>query len=300
MNKYFLSLFLLPSLLFASSANDPPLATYHSSVSEVRVTFFTTDENNRTIESVRQDDFAVVDGDVVVREFSGLTRTNETALDVVVMLDSSESVAPRFQSTMNDVLQLVRQKQIASEDKISVLSFSGMQPAVLCTADCRASEGLQHLLLIKPSGATPLFDALAYGANFILRRRVADLRPVLVLFSDGDDTISKVSAREAIRALVATGALLYAVDLNQPGENPRGSWALQRLAEATGGRYFSMQEGATTVLQAALDDLRASYVVTYNLPSREAGFHSLRILPKHNLNLRFHCRSGYYYGTDVP
>jgi len=299
-NKHFLSLFLLPSLLFASSANDPPLATYHSSVSEVRVTFFTTDENNRTIESVRQDDFAVVDGDVVVREFSGLTRTNETALDVVVMLDSSESVAPRFQSTMNDVLQLVTQKQIASEDKISVLSFSGMQPAVLCTADCRASEGLQHLLLIKPAGATPLFDALAYGANFILRRRVADLRPVLVLFSDGDDTISKVSAREAIRALVATGALLYAVDLNQPGENPRGSWALQRLAEATGGRYFSMQEGATTVLQAALDDLRASYVVTYNLPSREAGFHSLRILPKHNLNLRFHCRSGYYYGSDIP
>jgi VWFA-related protein len=291
---------LLPSLLFASSANDPPITTYHSTVSEVRITFFTTDENNRTIEDVRKDDFAIVDGDVVVREFRSLMRSDETALDVVVMLDSSESVAPRFQSTINDVLQLVSQKQIASDDKLSVLSFSGMQPSVLCAANCRASEGLQPVLVTKPGGATPLFDALAYGADFISRRRVPGLRPVLVLFSDGDDTISKTSAGEAVRALVAGGVLLYAVDMNEPGENPRGSLALQRMAEATGGRYFLMNGGEAQVLQTALEDLRASYVVTYNLPSPEAGFHSLRILPKHNLNLRFHCRSGYYYGTDIP
>lgn len=299
-NKLFLSLCLLPSLLFASSANDPPITTYHSTVSEVRITFFTTDENNRTIEDVRKDDFAIVDGDVVVREFRSLMRSDETALDVVLLLDSSESVAPRFQSTMNDVLQLVSQKQIASDDNVSVLEFAGMQPSVLCTANCRASEDLQHVLVSKPSGATPLFDALTYGAKFLSRRRVPGVRPVLVLFSDGDDTISRTSAADAMRAVMATGALLYAVDINQAGENPRGSWALQRMAEATGGRYFVMDGGEAQVLQTALEDLRASYVVTYNLPSPEAGFHSLRILPKHNLNLRFHCRSGYYYGTDIP
>lgn len=300
MNRLFLSLFLLPSLLFASSANDPPITTYHSTVSEVRITFFTTDENNRTIENVRQDDFAIVDGDVVIREFRSLMRSNETALDVVVMLDSSESVAPHFQSTMNEVLQLVSQKEITSDDKLSVLSFSGMQPSVLCSANCRAAEGLQHVLLTRPSGATPLFDALAYGADFLSRRRVAGVRPVLVLFSDGDDTISKTSAGEAMRSLIGSGALLYAIDMNQRDENPRGSSALQRMAEATGGRYFSISQGTGDVLQAALEDLRASYVVTYDLPSLAAGFHSLRILPKHNLNLQFHCRSGYYYGADIP
>jgi hypothetical protein len=36
-------------------------------------------------------------------------------------------------------------------------------------------------------------------------------------------------------------------------------------------------------------------VVSYALPSRQKGFHSLRILPKHNLNLQFHSRKGYYY-----
>jgi hypothetical protein len=56
-----------------------------------------------------------------------------------------------------------------------------------------------------------------------------------------------------------------------------------------------MQDGAVQAMQNIFADLHASYVVTYRLPSRTAGFHSLRILPKHNLNLRFHCRRGYFY-----
>jgi hypothetical protein len=74
-----------------------------------------------------------------------------------------------------------------------------------------------------------------------------------------------------------------------------GKYWLQQMAEATGGRSFSFQTGEASILQAVLADMHASYVVTYQLPSRAAGFHSLRILPKHNLNLRFHCRRGYFY-----
>lgn len=301
MNRLVPLLCLLPALVFASSsANDPPLATYRSTVSEVRVTFFTTDENNQPVASVQKDDFAIVDGDMVVREFRSLTRSDETSLDVVVLLDTSESVAPRFPATRSDVLQLVSQKQIAADDNLSILSFAGLQPSVLCTRNCRSSEAERRLHAARPAGATPLFDALTYGANFISRRQIPGVRPVLVLFSDGDDTISKTSARDALQAVIASGALLYAIDMTQPGSDSRGSAALQQMAEATGGRYFSIRDGAANVLQAALEDLRASYVVTYHLPSPEAGFHSLRILPKHNLNLRFHCRSGYYYGTDIP
>jgi hypothetical protein len=34
--------------------------------------------------------------------------------------------------------------------------------------------------------------------------------------------------------------------------------------------------------------------VSYRLPSRAAGFHTVRILPTHNLDLKFRSRSGYY------
>ena len=295
-----LLLLLLPPMAFAGGANDPPMVTYRTKASEVRIAFFVTDETDHPLDLVGKDDFAVIDGDMVLREFRSLARSDETALDVVVMVDASESVTAHFQETMNDVLQLASQEQASSDDNFSVVSFAGLQPVLLCTRDCRAPEAGQKLRSVKAAGATPLFDALAYSADFLSRRYAPAVRPILILFSDGDDTISKTSAQEALQAVIAGGALLYTIDLNQPEDRAAGSATLRRMAEATGGRYFSTREGAANVLQAALEDLRVSYVVTYQLPSQVVGFHALRILPKHNLNLRFHCRSGYYYGQTNP
>jgi len=290
---------MLPRFVFAGSGDDLA-ATYRTTVSEVRIPLFATDEKNRPVDKIGKDDFAVVDNGMVVRDFRSLMRSDETALDVVAVVDASESVAPRFQATVNDVLQLVSQKQLATDDNVSVMSFGGLQPVVICARNCRNAAAEQRLLAVKAAGATPLFDALAYGAKFISDRQTPGVRPVLILFSDGDDTISKTSPRDALEAVIASGALLYTIDLNKPGDASNGSDALQQMAEATGGRYFSVGEGVVHVLEAALEDLRASYVVTYQLPSRAVGFHSLRILPKHNLNLRFHCRNGYYYETSIP
>ena len=121
----------------------------------------------------------------------------------------------------------------------------------------------------------------------------------MILFSDGNDTISRASAREALEAMLSSGAMLYSVNVDASGGAfSTGSLLLQQMSEATGGRSFSARDGVSDVLRAILDDLRAAYVVTYSLPTHQPGFHSLRILPKHNLNLRFHCRRGYYYDQN--
>ena len=83
------------------------LPTYHSTVSEVRVTFFATDENNRALETVTKSDFAVVDNELVIRHFRSFTHSDETSLEVVALVDLSESVAPHFRVAMSAVLQLV-------------------------------------------------------------------------------------------------------------------------------------------------------------------------------------------------
>ena len=89
------------------------------------------------------------------------------------------------------------------------------------------------------------------------------------------------SANEALQAALNAGALIYSVDMAQ---NPTaGTTFLRQVSMATGGRYFPLtrpnapENDATAVLSAVLDDLRASYVVTYDLPSHQAGFHSLRL-----------------------
>ena len=288
-----------------SSASSLP--TYRSNVSEVRVTFFATDENNHSRATLAPSDFAVVDSDYVVRNFRSFTHSDETSLDVIALVDVSESVAPGFHVAMSDVLRLVGREQSIPNDNFSVLSFGGtsggMGPAILCSGDCDASDTVSRLQAVKSGDATPLFDALIFGADFISHHCRAGARPVLILFSDGNDTISLHSAREALNAVLAEGALIYSVDIGTPEKPSAGSVFLRQASDATGGRYFparlSRREDAATLLNAVLEDLRASYVVTYDPPSHQAGFHSLRLLPTHNLNLTFHSRNGYYREPSV-
>ncbi len=322
-------LLTLSVLTCASAADDTNrssgLPTYRTTVSEVRVTFSATDENNHPVATVTMSDFAVVDSQRVIRKFRSFTRSDETSLDVVALVDLSESVAPRLRVAISAVLQLVAHEQSIPGDNFAVLSFGGelggtsgetsgetsrgtsggmsvgIRPAVLCASVCGGSPSVSRLLAVKSGGTTPLFDALIFGSDFIAHHRRAGARPVLILFSDGLDTISLHSAREAQDAVLDGGALIYAVDIGTSAHQSSGSTFLRQVSEATGGRYLSLpprsspQDDAATVLNAALEDLRASYVVSYDLPSHHAGFHSLCLLPTHNLNLRFHSRNGYYY-----
>jgi len=307
-----LALFALTYASAADDTNDPSgLPKYRSTVSEVRVTFFATDENNHPLATLTKSDFAVVDNERVVRNFRSFTHSDETSLDVVALVDLSGSVAPRFRVAMSDVLQLVAREQSIPDDNIAVLSFGGafggasggVRPAILCSSGCGAPDSVSKLLAVKSGGTTPLFDALIFGADFISHHRRAGARPVLILFSDGDDTISLHSSREALEAVLDGGALIYSVDMgtskNRTSIQTSGSMFLRQVSDATGGRYFSLrsahQDGAATVLNAVLKDLRASYVVTYDLPSHQTGIHYLRLLPTHNLNLTFHSRNGYDY-----
>ena len=210
-----------------------------------------------------------------------------------MLVDASESVAPRFRSITGQVLRLIAQHH--EGDELSVITFAGLRPTVLCAGDCVSSASRQKILSLSPAGTTPLFDSLDFSAQYLAERRTPGVRQVVILLSDGYDTISGASAQQALDRMIESGALLYTIDSSKSTRDPKGSHYLLEMAEATGGRSFGGQEDVSEVMQSALDDLRASYVVTYALPSREAGFHSLHILPKHNLNLRFHCRRGYFY-----
>lgn len=286
---------LLPVLLFGTSRAEDPQVTYRTGTSEVRVSFFATDRNGRLLDNVRKEDFAVVDGGIVVRDFRSLARSNETGLDMVALVDTSESVAPRFRANMQYVVQLVDTESTIGSGIVSVIQFAGPQPAVVCSGDCGSAGAEQKIHAAKAQGPTPLFDALTYTAQFISEHRTSGARQVIILFSDGNDTISRASAREAFAAVVATGALVYTVNLASSIAESPGASVLQQMAEATGGRSFSAHDGTSNILESILADLRAAYVVSYAVPSHNLGFHTLQILPKHNLNLRFHCRRGYFY-----
>ncbi len=291
------AVFLLAILaaLARGAPGDPPEITYHTATAEVSLTFFATDQLGHAVRNLGPRDFAVVDRDDVVRDFQSFARTEWTKLDLTMLVDASESVAPHYQQEIADALRLVSQVERAPDDQSSVITFHHLGPAVICPGNCRASLAANQMPERSANGLTPLFDAIVFAADGTAQNADLHTRRVLVLFSDGEDTISQHSSADAVATAFARDVQIYAVDLNPSGPAAEGTFLLQKLASATGGRYFTLGQQADKVYDAVLEDFHASYTVTYKPPGHAGGFHAVQILPTHNLNLHFHCRSGYEY-----
>ncbi len=103
---------VLLSLFPLAQTADAPDPMYRSEVKEVRLTFFATDQHNDSVVTIVKSDFAVVDSDGVIRDFRSFGRSPETKLDLVVLIDCSESVLPRFQQEISDVPATDRAKPL--------------------------------------------------------------------------------------------------------------------------------------------------------------------------------------------
>jgi VWFA-related protein len=285
---------VLLSLFPLAKTADTPDPMYRSDVEEVRLTFYATDQRNASVDAIAKSDFAVVDSDRVLHNFRSFGRSPETKLDLVVLIDCSESVLPRFQQEISDVLQLIGQSRWIADDKISLISFRDSTPVMICSGDCRDSPLESRLATLNAGGQTPLYDAVELAGKFLQRRHDPEVRPIILVFSDGQDTISRSSAMDALASVLNSDAQIYSVDMDS-SHLSKGTSVLRAFSAATGGRYLRVQDGGAKMLGGLLDDLHSAYLLTYALPSQTAGFHPVRILPTHNLDLRFRCRRGYFY-----
>jgi Ca-activated chloride channel homolog len=98
---------------------------------------------------------------------------------------------------------------------------------------------------------------------------------VLVLITDGGDTVSKVDYQGAARAAEEAEALVYSIIVvpieNSAGRETGGEHALIQLSEDTGGKYYyatSMSELDDAFHQIS-DELRTQYLLAY-YPSQRA------------------------------
>ncbi len=291
---------LLALTIDAASSHAAPGVAYRTATNEVRLSFSAFDRNNHAAPTLQASDIAVVDRGVVVRSFRSFVRSGETNLEVAIVIDDSGSVAPRFYQELSGALGLIAETGPLAERNVSVVSFQGQQPTLLCAGDCRTANAFtEHLAAPRRGSLTPLFDTIIFAANFLARRADSNAARVLILFSDGEDTISRKSLNDAIDAVQSAEIEIHAIDLNGIASGSQGGAVLRRLASSTGGGYFPARTGAHDAMNSILAGLRATYTVSYQLPSPSPGFHSVRILPTHNLNLEFRSRSGYYYPTGA-
>jgi Ca-activated chloride channel homolog len=291
----------------AQGTHAPSDTTFRTSAGEVRIAFSTTDQHNHVVANVQASDFAIVDQDLVVREFRSFARSEYAQVNIALLVDASGSVTPRFSQELANVLQIINGTNGVPEEDVSVVSFRNLKPKVVCAGNCRTVPLDTAFPAARDGELTPLYDSIVFTSDMLASApRVASgsdnntkIRKILVIFSDGLDTISLKSFPDAIQAALAADVAIYTVDVGSRPHASEGSRVLRSLAIKTGGRYFAIEEGSEKIIDAVLEDFRATYTVAYKLPNHVAGFHEVRILPRHDLGLQFHCRLGYYYPSET-
>jgi Ca-activated chloride channel family protein len=163
----------------------------------------------------------------------------------------------------------------------------------------RIDEGIEH---IRVGAATALFDAI-YVVSRALDERKG--RKIIVLITDGGDTISRVDYKQAVRAAEEAEALVYSIIIvpieSSAGREIGGEHALIQLSEDTGGKYYYATSAPQLdeAFQKISDELRTQYLLAY-YPSQNNSFSEFRRIgvkvdgvPLAN-TFRVRHRAGYY------
>jgi Mg-chelatase subunit ChlD len=142
----------------------------------------------------------------------------------------------------------------------------------------------QQISLIEPHGGTAFYGALAAVAGRVAAVPVQEpTRKIIVVLSDGEDNLSRVTVAEAIAAAQRYGLPVFSIALPDTYAAPvpeHGTSVLKKLAEWTGGASYRAS-GAKQVAEQ-LSKLRgilaAEYLATYSeIPEQGKNTHPIII-----------------------
>ena len=261
------------------------ITRFSSRVDGVRVDVLVT-EGRRSVSGLTASDFELRDNGVVQRIADVSSET--LPVNVICVLDASGSVvgAPLIQ------LQEAARSlftSLAAGDRAALVTFSHRVQLHTALTDDR--EKLRDLVeSVRPAGATAFLDAVFGG----LALRESDAgRTLLLLFTDGHDNASWLSATEVLEALRHSDVVVYPVRsprLRQTRPVIGGAFAppsdgeaedlLDALADASGGRVMEVERGRSlaSTFVAVLSEFRTRYVLSYTPTGvADAGWHTVDV-----------------------
>jgi len=253
-----------------------PATTIRVDVKLVNVFVTVTDAHGAPIGGLTKENFILKEDD---REQTIKVFDRESALPLSIALAIDTSL-----STRHDLpLEQASAKRFAHDivrpiDALSVYGFSEYvhEAPAGYTADLkRIDESIEH---IRVGAATALYDAI-YVISRALDHRKG--RKVIVLITDGGDTISRYDYKQAVRAAVEAEALVYSIIIvpieSSAGRETGGEHALIQLSEDTGGKYYYATSAAQLdeAFHKISDELRTQYLLAY-YPSERTSFSEFR------------------------
>jgi Ca-activated chloride channel family protein len=253
-----------------------PSTTLKVDVNLVNVFVTVTDDQGAPVGGLKKENF-VLKEDGQKQTIAVFDKESALPLSIALAIDTSLS-------TRHDLpLEQASAKRFAHAimrpvDGLSVYGFSEVvrEATPGYTADMkRIDESIDR---IRVGAATALYDAIYLVSRSLDHRKG---RKVIVLITDGGDTISKVDYKEAVRAAEEAEALVYSIIIvpieSSAGRETGGEHALIQLSEDTGGKYYYAT--STSQLDEAFrkisDELRTQYLLAY-YPAEHTSFSEFR------------------------
>jgi VWFA-related protein len=219
-----------------------------------------------------------------------LVSFQQIPLNVFLALDTSLSVSGERLTHLQTAGRALLDR-LGKDDRSALLTFS--HAIRLREGLTRATDRVREALArVEPLGDTALIDG-AY-ASLMLDPQDGG-RNLLLVFSDGVDTASWLTAERVLDSAKRSDFVVYGVS----SRGPEDSQFLDDLTEITGGATLkipSTRELSATFLKI-LDEFRQRYLISYS-PTGVAngGWHRLEVRVKgRRVNVK--SRAGYLSGT---
>ncbi len=273
--------------------------TMRRKVQEAQIRFVATDSTGKPVLGLHPEDVRVFDDKVRVPELKSFVLSQYQPLEVGVLVDLSESIGPQQQGETLLAADLLGEIFDSRRDQAFVVGFANN--VHLLQAETTDINLIKSALLNNPGrqGLTSLFDALVQTCRTeFAHERSPERQRILLLFSDGDDTLSFHTLEDAVREALRTEATIYAVTTADSGSD--GFRNLLVLTEQTGGRIYSIpkKQDMNSLSVAMSQSVRGEYTISFRPTTMTAGFHPVRIeLPTHQ-DVILRANSGYYMGPQ--
>lgn len=259
----FLCLVAATSAAGQSQDTQQPDSTFKVNVKLVSVFATVTDENGAPIVNLKKDDFALME-DGVAQKIAVFDQQSDAPLSIVLAIDASGSVRQDMKLELQSARKFVA-ATLHGKDVLSLYQFTEtVQELVRFTSDMkRIDRGITN---VHVGAATALYDAVYLGSNALAKR---EGRKVLVLITDGGDTMSAVKYPEAVRAAQEADTLVYSIIIvpiaSNAGRNTGGEHALIQLSHDTGGKHYFANSPKTLdeAFQQISRELRTQYLLGY-------------------------------------
>ena len=270
-------------MIAAGGAGSAQTPSFSSQIESVRIDVLVTDRGKPVL-GLRPGDFDVRDNGVP--QIVELVSYEEIPLNVILAFDMSASLdAQRLEHLRGAGKALL--SGLKDIDQAALVTFSHLvsQGAPLTSDFGRVRTALDEAA---PHGQTSLVDA-SFTGMMIGESDVG--RSLLLVFSDGVDSTSWLSADAVLETAQRSDVIVYGVEVGR-----RRFSFLRDLSAATGGRSIEIESTGDldATFRGILDEFRQRYLISYSPQGVAAGgWHRLDVRVK-GQNPTVRARPGYF------